>query len=196
MARTSPPDNSVGLDNEKSIKNAMKHPDILGAGAKKRSNLSPKDKIKTAVKEYERGTLNSGSGHRAKSKAQALAIGYSEAHKSKKKDVMPLEKGKSKEAFQHNIKAEIGAGKPVKQAVAIAYSQKRHSDIQATPKYKSTLQSYGLSSLKNENGAVTSPQQARQIAAQKSGQSENMSYNDHVRKFKKADRFGVRHGDY
>ena len=34
-------------------------------------------------KEYERGTLNSGSGHRAKSKAQALAIGYSEAKKSK-----------------------------------------------------------------------------------------------------------------
>ena len=35
---------------------------------------------------------------------------------------MPLIKSKSKKAFEHNIKAEIHAGKPVKQAVAIAYS--------------------------------------------------------------------------
>jgi hypothetical protein len=38
---------------------------------------------------------------------------------------MPLEKGKSEKAFKHNIKAEIKAGKPQKQAVAIAYSVKR-----------------------------------------------------------------------
>ena len=38
---------------------------------------------------------------------------------------MPLQKGKSKKAFKHNIKAEIKAGKPQKQAVAIAYSVKR-----------------------------------------------------------------------
>lgn len=38
---------------------------------------------------------------------------------------MPLESGKSKGAFQHNIKVEIGAGKDPKQAVAIAYSKKR-----------------------------------------------------------------------
>jgi len=37
---------------------------------------------------------------------------------------MPLDKGKSKKAFEHNIKAEIKAGKPVKQAVAIAYAEK------------------------------------------------------------------------
>ena len=41
---------------------------------------------------------------------------------------MPLEKGKSKAAFEHNIKAEIAAGKPQKQAVAIAYSVKRNSN--------------------------------------------------------------------
>jgi len=86
---------------------------------------------------------------------------------------MPLQSGKSKEAFEHNIKAEIAAGKPQKQAVAIAYSEKRHTDIQPTTQYKQPLQSYGLSSLKNNNGAVTSPQEARQIAAQNSGQSEN-----------------------
>jgi hypothetical protein len=38
---------------------------------------------------------------------------------------MPLTKSKSKKAFEHNIKAEIDAGKPQKQAVAIAYSVKR-----------------------------------------------------------------------
>lgn len=40
---------------------------------------------------------------------------------------MPLFKGKSKKAFEQNIKAEIAAGKDPKQAVAIAYSIKRHS---------------------------------------------------------------------
>jgi hypothetical protein len=38
---------------------------------------------------------------------------------------VPLSKGKSKAAFEHNVKAEIAAGKPQKQAVAIAYSVKR-----------------------------------------------------------------------
>ena len=38
---------------------------------------------------------------------------------------MPLVKSASKGAFRANIKAEIKAGKPQKQAVAIAYSVKR-----------------------------------------------------------------------
>ena len=38
---------------------------------------------------------------------------------------MPLVKSTSKEAFRKNVKAEVNAGKPVKQAVAIAYSVKR-----------------------------------------------------------------------
>lgn len=38
---------------------------------------------------------------------------------------MPLVKSASKGAFRKNIKAEIKSGKPVKQAVAIAYSVKR-----------------------------------------------------------------------
>lgn len=33
-----------------------------------------------------------------------------------------LKKGYSKEAFARNVKAEIGAGRPTKQAVAIAYA--------------------------------------------------------------------------
>lgn len=38
---------------------------------------------------------------------------------------MPLKKSGSKKAFKENVKAEIKAGKPVKQAVAIAYDVKR-----------------------------------------------------------------------
>lgn len=38
---------------------------------------------------------------------------------------MPLESGKSKQAFSHNVEVETAAGKPQKQAVAIAYAQKR-----------------------------------------------------------------------
>jgi len=40
---------------------------------------------------------------------------------------MPLIKGKSEEAFKKNVKTEIEAGKPQKQAVAIAYSVQRES---------------------------------------------------------------------
>lgn len=40
---------------------------------------------------------------------------------------MPLQRGTSKRAFAANIRAEIAAGKPQKQAVAIAYSVKRRS---------------------------------------------------------------------
>ncbi len=40
-------------------------------------------------------------------------------------------KSKSSEAFRKNVKAEVKAGKPVKQAVAIAYAVKR-----AAPKGK------------------------------------------------------------
>lgn len=36
---------------------------------------------------------------------------------------MPLEKGSSKAAFSHNVETEMNAGKPQKQAVAIAYHE-------------------------------------------------------------------------
>jgi len=38
---------------------------------------------------------------------------------------MPLVKSPSPKAFRANVKTEIAAGKPPKQAVAIAYSVKR-----------------------------------------------------------------------
>lgn len=42
---------------------------------------------------------------------------------------MPLIKSKSDKAFKSNIRAEVKAGKPVKQAVAIAYDVKRRAPV-------------------------------------------------------------------
>jgi len=47
---------------------------------------------------------------------------------------MPLTKSSSKQAFQKNIKAEVKAGVPVKQAVAIAYNVKREAAKKNKPK--------------------------------------------------------------
>ena len=53
---------------------------------------------------------------------------YSYLYKPQGTDKIPLVKGKkakTKKGFLENIKREIGAGKPQKQAVAIAYSESR-----------------------------------------------------------------------
>ena len=44
---------------------------------------------------------------------------------TRKEAKMPLKKSASPKAFKENIKTEVKAGKPVKQAVAIAYSEAR-----------------------------------------------------------------------
>lgn len=49
---------------------------------------------------------------------------------------MPLVKSISKNAFRKNVKAEITAGKPVKQAVAIAYNVKREAAKKTSSKGK------------------------------------------------------------
>ena len=40
---------------------------------------------------------------------------------------MPLKKSTSAKSFKENIKAEVKAGKPIKQSVAIAYAVKREA---------------------------------------------------------------------
>ncbi|HEY6018910.1 MAG TPA: hypothetical protein VIY48_03175 [Candidatus Paceibacterota bacterium] len=40
---------------------------------------------------------------------------------------MPLKSGTSRKVFSQNVRTEVKAGKPVKQAVAIAFSKKRES---------------------------------------------------------------------
>lgn len=67
------------------VKKAMKHADTLGAGAKKREKLNPKDKKEVVMKEFQRGTLHSGSGQKVTNPKQAVAIAYSEAGQSRKK---------------------------------------------------------------------------------------------------------------
>jgi len=46
---------------------------------------------------------------------------------------MPLTKSSSPKAFRANVKAEMAAGKPQKQAVAIAYSVKREAAAKKSP---------------------------------------------------------------
>lgn len=48
---------------------------------------------------------------------------------------MPLVKSTSPTAFRANVKAEVKAGKPVKQSIAIAYSVKREA-AKPAPKAK------------------------------------------------------------
>lgn len=63
-------------------KKAMKHPDVLGAGAKKRKSLPAKEKVGVVMSEFKHGTLHSGSGAKVSNPKQAIAIGLSEARKS------------------------------------------------------------------------------------------------------------------
>jgi hypothetical protein len=49
---------------------------------------------------------------------------------------MPLIKSMTPKALKQNIKAEIEAGKPIKQAVAIGYSVKREAEKAKKPKKK------------------------------------------------------------
>ena len=44
------------------------------------------------------------------------------------RNLMPLKKSATPKAFESNLKAELKAGKPKAQAVAIAYSVKREAE--------------------------------------------------------------------
>lgn len=72
-------------EKESRKKEAMKHPDKLGAGAAKRKKLPSKEKVGVVMSEFKHGTLHSGSGDKVTNPKQAIAIGLSEARKGKKK---------------------------------------------------------------------------------------------------------------
>jgi hypothetical protein len=74
---------NIGI--KEKIKEAMQHPDKLGAGAKKRKHLKGQEKVHVVIKEFKRGTLHSGSGKIVKNRKQAIAIAMSEAGLSKNK---------------------------------------------------------------------------------------------------------------
>lgn len=58
----------------------MKHKNVLGAGAEKRRKLPTKERGAVIAKEFERGTLHSGSGKIVKDEAQMKAIIWHETH--------------------------------------------------------------------------------------------------------------------
>jgi|GEM_PF-2317661 len=64
-------------------KTAMKHPNVLGAGAEKRKHLKGKEKVGVVMSEFKRGTLHSGDGSIVTNRKQAIAIAMSEAGLSK-----------------------------------------------------------------------------------------------------------------
>lgn len=68
----------------KRIREAMKHPDVLGAGAKKRKKLRGQEKVHAVMSEFKQGTLHSDSGEKVTERDQAIAIAMSEAGLSKK----------------------------------------------------------------------------------------------------------------
>ncbi len=65
------------------VEDAMKHQNVLGAGAKvrERAHLTPNEKYAVVMKEYYRGTLHSSDGSIVRRPDVARAIAYSEARR-------------------------------------------------------------------------------------------------------------------
>ena len=74
---------------------------------------------------------------------------------------MPLFKSKSKPAFEHNLKAELSAGKPKPQALAIAYSVKRKAKKMA------------------EGGMATAKTESRPMPEKRYNDSRDLMSADH-----------------
>lgn len=69
------------------VKEALKHPDKLGEGAKQRYrlHLTPSEHWKAIMNEFKRGTLRSGSGEKVTKVAQARVIAIKEQKAFEKK---------------------------------------------------------------------------------------------------------------
>lgn len=63
------------------VRRALRHSNVLGAGAAKRASLSGRDKFRVVMQEFKRGTLHSGSGRIVHNRKQAVAIALSESRK-------------------------------------------------------------------------------------------------------------------
>lgn len=68
-----------------------------------------------------------GEDANPRNKGRSNGQGVQGISKNREKEVTMLKKSTSEKAFKQNIKTEVKAGKPVKQAVAIAYAVKREA---------------------------------------------------------------------
>lgn len=68
-----------------------------------------------------------GEDANPRNKGRSNGQGVQGISKNREKEVTMLKKSTSEKAFKQNIKTEVKAGKPVKQAVAIAYAAKREA---------------------------------------------------------------------
>jgi hypothetical protein len=86
---------------------------------------------------------------------------------------MPLEAGSSKAAFSSNVATERKAGKPQKQAVAIAYAQKERKDMDFESKLDAALDCAGalgarmdaLSARRDAGWVTNNPNAAKALKA-------------------------------
>lgn len=84
---------------KEALSRAMHHADTPGAGAKQRAKLrSPEQHQRAVSKEFERGTLYSGSGQKVTDPKQMAAIANAEAGTSKAKDTVMAYGGKNLDA--------------------------------------------------------------------------------------------------
>ena len=86
---------------------------------------------------------------------------------------MPLVKSPSKIAFRKNIKAEMKAGKPIKQAVAIAYSVKRRAAAAGLPDNicNHSFRATGITTYLKNGGRI---EIAQQIAGHQSARTTSL----------------------
>lgn len=87
---------------------------------------------------------------------------------------MPLMKGKSPKAFSSNVKAEMDAGKPQKQALAIAYSVKRSMA-------KKKMAHGGMTSYQDGGDVEASPTPARKDLPQQAAKGAVNGFENGVK---------------
>jgi hypothetical protein len=78
-------------------------------------------------KRYEMSEIHKVTDDFEPRKAEIKAKPALKKATTRKEKTVPLKKSASPKAFKENIKTEVKAGKPVKQAVAIAYSEAREA---------------------------------------------------------------------